>query len=171
MSQPGAMSTYVTQGLDFVDRAPLVVEATDTVRATPDEVWAAILDYERWPAWFPRIATCAATSDPPTGIGSTRDVVLKGGGGTFRERFIAWDEPERWSFTVYEGPPLFTSIVERVTLRPLDDDRTEVTYRMALAPRRVLTPILRQARGQLQKVLAGALANLDGELDRRRRLG
>ena len=83
------------------------------------------------------------------------------------DRVIAWEPGSE----AEDGSLEFGGWTWRYDLRPAGDDRTEVTYRMALAPRRVLTPILRLARGQLQKVLAGALANLDGELDRRRRLG
>lgn len=162
------MATYVTQDLAWADRAPLVVESTAIVQGTPQEVWDAILDYPRWAVWFPRIATCQATSDPPTGVGSTRDVTLKGGGGTVSERFIAWDEPEVWAFTATSGPPVFTSIVERIAIEALDDGRSSVSYRMALAPRSLLLPVLRLATGQLQKVLATALANLDGEVAGRR---
>lgn len=162
------MATYVTQDLAWADRAPLVVESTGTVAGTPEEVWAAILDYPRWAAWFPQIAECHATSDPPTGVGSTRDVTLKGGGGTVAERFIAWDEPSVWAFTATSGPPVFTSIVERVTIEPLDDDRSTVTYRMALAPRALLLPLLKLGRGRMAGILATALANLDAEVARRR---
>ena len=161
------MATYVTQDLDWAERAPLVVESTGIVLGTPQEVWDAILDYPRWVAWFPQLTDCHATSDPPTGVGSTRDVSLKGG-GTVSERFIAWDEPEVWAFTATSGPPVFTSIVERVTIEPVDDGRTSVTYRMALAPRSVLLPILKLGRGRLAGVLATALRNLDAEVARRR---
>ena len=135
---------------------------------TAQEVWDAIVDYPRWAAWFPQIARCHATSEPSTGLGSTRDVRLKGGGGTIGERFIAWDEPRVWAFTATSGPPVFTSIVERVTIERVGDDRASVTYRMALAPRRALLPVLRLAKGRLASVLATALANLDGEVARRR---
>ncbi len=167
------MATYVTQDLAWADRAPLVVESTATLGGTAQEVWDAILDYPRWTAWFPQITACQATSDPPTGVGSTRDVTLKGGGGTVSERFIAWDEPSAdapgvWAFTATSGAPVFTSIVERVTIEPLADGRAQVTYRMALAPRSVLLPLLKLGRGRLAGVLATALANLDVEVARRR---
>ncbi|MEZ5180971.1 MAG: SRPBCC family protein [Acidimicrobiales bacterium] len=162
------MGSYVEQDLAWADRAPIVVEATGTVAGTAQEVWDAIVDYPRWAAWFPQIARCHATSEPSTGLGSTRDVRLKGGGGTIGERFIAWDEPRVWAFTATSGPPVFTSIVERVTIERVGDDRASVTYRMALAPRRALLPVLRLAKGRLASVLATALANLDGEVARRR---
>ncbi|MEZ5139172.1 MAG: SRPBCC family protein [Acidimicrobiales bacterium] len=127
------MGSYVEQDLAWADRAPIVVEATGTVAGTAQEVWDAIVDYPRWAAWFPQIAGCHATSEPSTGLGSTRDVRLKGGGGTIGERFIAWDEPRVWAFTATSGPPVFTSIVERVTIERAGDDRASVTYRMALA--------------------------------------
>ncbi|MCB1030590.1 MAG: SRPBCC family protein [Acidimicrobiales bacterium] len=165
------MATYVTQQIDFVDTAPLMVEASNIVSATPREVWAAIVDYPRWVEWFPRVDACEPTSEPPTGVGSTRDVTLKGGLGVIAEKFIVWDELSCWAFTVTSGPPVFSSIVERITIEPVDDHRTRVTYRMALAPKWFVAPVLKAAKGQLHKVLATALTNLDGELEIRRREG
>lgn len=162
------MATYQQQDLAWSEHAPLVVERRAIVHGTPQEVWDAILDYPGWTRWFPRVATCQATSDPPTGLGSTRDVTLKGGGGAISERFIEWDEPHLWAFTGTAGPPVFSSIVERIAIEPLGDDRATVSYRMALAPRGPLRWVFGLAKGQLGGVLERALANLDDEVARRR---
>ena len=134
--QPWRMATYVEQDLAWADRAPLVVESTAAVAGTPQEVWDAILDYPRWAEWFPRIARCRSTSDPAYGLGSTRDVTLKGGGGTVSERFIAWDEPEVWAFAT--GKPkrdsthidlLLDSLAGAATVR---DQSTYATFNALL---------------------------------------
>jgi hypothetical protein len=51
--------------------------------------------------------------------------------------------------------------VERVTLRELSPTRTQVTYRMAIRPRRGLSPLVKAARGGVQKNLTAALRSLN----------
>lgn len=162
-----AMATLIPQTLAFADTAPVIAESTATIDGTPAEVWATILVYERWPEWFPSVKTCRSTSEPATGVGSTRTVTIPGG-MSVDERFIAWDEPEVWAFTALTGPPVFQSLVERITIRPVGDDRSEVTYRMAIEPKRGFGGVLKVARSQIAKTLAGALRNLDGEVARTR---
>ena len=134
---------------------------------TPAEVWAVLLDYPGWTRWFPKVLSCEATSDPATGIGSTRVVTLPGK-ARVEERFIGWDEPHLWAFTATDGPAMFGGLVERVTIEALDERRTEVAYRMALDPRGLLKPVFRFVRGSFEKNLATALRNLDAEVARLR---
>ena len=161
------MATFVKQDLGFAETAPIIIESTAVVAAPRAEVWAVICDHERWPEWFASLTAARATSVPPSGVGSTREVKLSGG-FTFQEEFIAWDEPEVWAFTGTEGPAPFQSLVERVTLVELDPDRTEVTYRMAIEPRRGFGLLVKAVRGGVAKNLAKALRSLDGVTAARR---
>ncbi len=157
-----AMGTLEPQDLDFAESAPVIAEHVAVVDGTAAEVWAAILDYPGWTGWFPGVKGCEPTSDPSTGIGSTRRVTL-GGGVVVDERFIAWDEGERWAFTALTGPPGFGKLVERVTLRQLGPRLTEVTYRMAIGPKpTALTPMFKLLRPVIEKNLRVALRNLNG---------
>ena len=161
------MAAYVPQGLAFADDAPLRFEASHVVAATPAEIWPVLCDHERWPEWWSSLTKVTSTSTPASGVGSTREVVLKGG-LTFQEEFIAWDEGECWAFTGIEGPPVARSLVERVTLAPVDDQRTEVTYRMAVAPRPGCGFLVKAARRSVERNLREALANLDAQTAARR---
>ncbi|WP_421121931.1 SRPBCC family protein [Aquihabitans daechungensis] len=161
------MATYIPQDLAFAETAPIIIESTAVVAATRSEVWAVICDHERWPEWFGSLTSVRSISTPASGVGSTREVKLSGG-FTFQEEFIAWDEPELWAFTGTSGPGPFRSLVERVTLVELDPGRTEVTYRMAIEPRRGFGPVLKVARGGIAKNLAKALRQLDGATAARR---
>ncbi len=161
------MATFVPQGIAFAETAPIIIESTEVVAATRAEVWAVICDHERWPEWFGSLTSVRSTSTATTGVGSTREVKLAGG-FTFQEEFIAWDEPAVWAFTGIEGPPLFRSLVERVTLVERDAGRTEVTYRMAFEPRPGLGLLLKAARGGVAKNLGKALRNLDAATADRR---
>lgn len=162
-----AVATYVPQNLAFAESAPVVVESSGTVAGTRSEVWAVICDHERWPEWMSALTSCRSTSTPAAGVGSTREVKLSGG-FSFTEEFIAWDEPEVWAFTGITGPPAFRSLVERITLVELAPDRTEITYRMAIEPRRGFGLLVKAATRGIEKNLTQALARLDGVVAARR---
>lgn len=161
------MATYTPQGIDFADRAPVVAQSVGVIAGTREEVWAALCDHERWTDWMPNLKSCRATSTPASGVGSTRVVTLAGG-LAFTEEFIAWDEPERWAFTGVSGPPMFEKLVERVTLVELGPELTEITYRMAIGPRRGFATLVKLARPRIEKSLKVALRNLNQSVAARR---
>jgi uncharacterized protein YndB with AHSA1/START domain len=167
------MADYAPQTIEFADTAPAIAEGSAEVDGTPAEVWAVLIDNERWPEWFGGgVTKVVTTSAERTGVGSTREVHLgKGRPMRFAERFIAWDEGERWAFTVVTGPPTFKSLVERCLIEPISDTRTRVTYRMAFEPRGFLKPFVGLLRGQLDKAIARGMGGLAKEVVKRRIAG
>ncbi len=162
------MGQLVPQELEFADTAPLRAEGRTLVEGTAAEVWAVLLDYERWPVWFAGVKQCRATSDPATGVGSTREVVLTGG-ATVEERFIGWEEGGLWSFTATAmKPALFRSLVERVTIEDLGPRRTQVTYRMAVDPSPALKLLAPALKPVLTRNLTKAMASLAHQVTARR---
>ena len=162
------MATLTPQTIEFAETAPFRAEGSAVVAGTPAEVWAVVLDYERWPDWFPGVKRCHATSTPPTGVGSTREVVLSGG-STFQERFIAWEDEALWSFTATEmKPPGFRSLVERLTIEDLGPNRSQVTYRMGLELTIGLKPLALLLRPMLNRTLTKAMAGLAAQVVSRR---
>lgn len=164
------MATYAPQDLAFADTAPVQVEGTAVVDGTPAEAWAVLLDYPSWPRWFGGgVTTCESTSDPATGVGSTRVVGLGPGGRLrFVERFIAWDEEAVWAFTAVEGPGVFRSLVERCTLEELGAGRTRATYRMAFDPKPGLKPLVPGLRRGIGRALTKGMEGLATEVRARR---
>lgn len=164
------MATYLPQELAFVDRAPVRIEGTAVVEGTAAEAWAVLLDYPSWPRWFGGgVSSCEATSDPATGIGSTRVVGLGPGGRLrFVERFIAWDDEADWAFTAIEGPGVFRSLVERCSLLELSPTRTRVTYRMAFDPKLGLKPLVPGLRRGIGRALTKGMEGLAAEVTARR---
>ena len=161
------MATLEPQELDFAETAPFIAEAPVVVSGTPAEVWAVLLDYPAWPRWFKGVKTCEPTSDPATGVGSTRTVTLQAG-GRVDERFIAWEDEQLWAFTGVAAPRILDALVERVTIRPLDAERTEVTYRIAARWWGPFALLMKGLRRGVEKNLAASLRNLDAELAARR---
>lgn len=162
------MATLCPQDIHFAETAPVRAEGTAVVDATPTEIWAVLVDYEGWPEWFTAVRSCQASSDPSTGVGSTREVRLTGG-ARLEERIIAWEPGALWAFTAEAmSPATFRSLVERVTITEVAPGRTSVTYRMAFEPRRWLRPLAPMLRLGLRRSLAAAMGHLGEEARARR---
>src|SRR4051812_6234109 len=97
--------------LGFTTRSPFVLENQAVINATPDRVFAIFATGERQAEWFQDFVACRWTSAEPHGNGAEREVELKL--LTVKERFLAWEEGKRLSFTVYGITlPLVSAMVE-----------------------------------------------------------
>lgn len=124
------MPKLTPRGTDFIDSASTQIKTDITVNATPEEVWAVLTDNERWPEWFAAAKECRTTSQGVEGVGAGRWIHID----LFKvnERFVAWDPPHRWAFTILEANlPGIISVVEQALLQPTGDGQTVVTYVMA----------------------------------------
>jgi len=146
---------------EWIDRAPVKFRASREIAATPEEVWSALCDHERWPVWFSALSGAGATGGE--GIGSTRFVMV--GKDRIDETFVIWDEPRSWGFTVdrAEGPigRIGASLNERVDIQVLSNDRVRVTYLMGFDPRPRTRFVFRLIKRQMTKNLRSALAGLE----------
>jgi uncharacterized protein YndB with AHSA1/START domain len=145
--------------IEFVDRAPIVVRAEVTVRATPERVWTAFADAAVWPQWFKGLKVARYTSPPPYGVGTKRHVELQG----FKvdETILAFDVARRYAFRVDSGNlPLLAALVEVVTLEP-QAGATRVVYRQAFEPSWWLRPVAGLFRRQMERGLREGLAGLE----------
>ena len=154
------MATYVPRELDFADAAPVRIDGEAVADVDPAAVWAKLVDHRGWPEWWGSpLVRCEPTSDPASGVGSTRTVVLKPN-IRFEERFIAWEPESLWAFTVETGPPGIRSIVERCRIHVEGPGRTRVSYRMAIDPKAGLKPLLPLLRKQVAASLQAAMERL-----------
>ena len=81
--------TLQSEGLDFLDRAPLQVQAEVVVAATPAAVWPALADASAWIVWFSGMKQARYTSPQPHGMGSTRHVSVAM--SNLNEQILAFD--------------------------------------------------------------------------------
>jgi uncharacterized protein YndB with AHSA1/START domain len=144
--------------IDWINRAPLRVEARAESAASPDKVFAVLADHERWPEWFPSLRKVTVLG-PAEGVGARRRVVIPG--MTVDEEFIVWEPGARWTFTGYEARPRFTrSLVEDCVLTPLPDGGTAISYTMYMDPAGLAGFVVKLGVGRMRKNNTKAMQNL-----------
>ena len=152
------MKPLTKQGIDWIEHAPVRIEARGESAAAPDAVFAVLADHERWPEWFPSIKRVSVLG-PAEGVGARRRVELRG--LTVDEEFIVWEPGRRWSFTGYSARPHFTrSLVEDCRLSPNASGGTDITYTMYLDPSPVWRVLFKAAVGRVRANNTQAMANL-----------
>lgn len=112
--------------------APKTVVVKQHIAAPIQRVWDVIADNDTWTEWFPAMTECTTTSDPATGVGATRRVIV--GALEADEIFVTWDEPHQWAFIITRtNIPMATKFLEQLELAE-DSTGTMVTYTGAFTP-------------------------------------
>lgn len=142
----------------FVATARQTVTVDQIVRAPIQKVWDTIANNDLWPQWFPIMTECQTTSDPATGIGATRSVVV--GLLEADEVFVAWDEPHLWAFSIVKtNLPMATKFVGQLELST-HDQGTKVVYTGAFDPHLVTKLSYPIVKRQVRKSWTAGLAGL-----------
>jgi carbon monoxide dehydrogenase subunit G len=156
--------TMRKEDVGFVGRAPSVHVAETTMAATRARVFAAFVDPDGWPGWFPGVRAAAYTSPPPFGVGTIRVAHVRG--TRWVEEMVAWDDGQRWAWTVLRASvPFANAQVECFEFLDAGSG-TRVRWTLALEPRMVARLGARFAAGAVRRLLARATANLDARLGR-----
>ncbi len=155
------MATMTPRPPEWTATAPVKLSASREMRATPDEVFAALADHETWPEWFAAITKVERLGEQSEGVGSKRRVHL-GSRVVIDEEFIVWEPGKAWGFTVCESSPrVLKSLNELVSIQATGPDRVRVTYLMAMDPTRPVGLLLRAGANKLvEKNLGAALEAL-----------
>ena len=144
--------------LDWIERAPLSFRGSATTTASPDALFAILIDYPSWPEWFPSVRSVEHVGDQKEGVGSRRRVRVPG--AVFDEEFIAWEPGARWTFTgLASRPRILAALVEDCRIEP-KGDRTEVSYTMYVEPVRGLGLPTKASAPMLRRNLTKAMQNL-----------
>jgi uncharacterized protein YndB with AHSA1/START domain len=81
------MADLVQRTIEWIDDAPIKIEATAESAASPSDVFAVLADHERWPEWFPTVKDVTVIG-AAEGVGARRRVKIPG--ATVDEEFIVW---------------------------------------------------------------------------------
>jgi hypothetical protein len=151
------------EDIGFVERAPAVHRAAETLAAPRARVFAAFADAGSWPRWFPSVQAAAYLSPPPYGVGTIREARVSG--TRWLEEMIAWDEGVRWGWTVVGASvPFATAQVECFEFADAPAGGTTVRWTLALEPRLVARLGARFATAALARMLGRATRALDAQL-------
>jgi hypothetical protein len=152
------VAALVERTIEWIEIAPVRIEAKNESSASPADVFAVLADHEHWPEWFPLVRKVTVLG-AAAGVGARRRVAIPG--TTVDEKFIIWEPGVRWSFTGVAARPKFTkSLVEDCILGDLESGGTAISYTMYLDPPRALRPLMAGLAGRIQANNNRALANL-----------
>lgn len=128
----------------FFDTAPFRWTSCIDVRATPDEVWAGLVDY--YPLAWCKMLSGHYTSPAPYQLGSTRRITVASV-MLLEEEFFRWNDTERQhSFHVLKSNiPLLKSFAEDYHVTEIDGG-ARLTWRFAIEPKRGFFTVMRLSR-------------------------
>lgn len=137
------------------------VQASVTIGAPPERVWAVLSDLTAMRAYLPGLRSVRLLSGPEAGVGAVRHCVFEDG-VELTERVTDWQEGTGYTLetTAFEGVPMRSN--EITFALDGDGERTTVTQSMRYAMKGgPLAPLLeRLARGRMVAALDGALGGL-----------
>jgi hypothetical protein len=144
--------------LAWLAQASLVVSNQVFVPASVLQVFAVLADIGNWHAWCPGVTEAEVVGPLPTGVGAMRKV--KAGGFRFEERFVAWEDGLRVTFSgLTTSAPGFRSLVEDWSVVPdtSDPSKSVLTQTMGVALSGAVRPLTGVLRWYLQRAtLRGA---------------
>ncbi len=151
------MPNHVVQPPEWIDSAPVRVEKSIEIAASPAEVWRHIADHVHWPEWFTALDRVDITG-LPTGVGGERRVYARR--LPIDEVFTAWDENEHFAFAATSSRLMFlTTLAESVRIEPTDGG-CRVVYRQGLQGRRGVGFVVEQLGTQMATGLEEGLTGL-----------
>lgn len=119
-------------GVEFFDVAPTCHRASREIAATPEQIFAVLLDGDSWVKWALPITGIDWTSGFPIEVGSTRTVHMKGGLIGYEE-FIAYEHGVRMAFRFNEvSKEGIQAFAEDYQVTDLGGGRSRVEWTMAM---------------------------------------
>jgi uncharacterized protein YndB with AHSA1/START domain len=160
-----AMRTLEPVELEWIERAPQTARISEHIEAPPAAVFAMFADAASWPRWFPLMTRATWLTPGPPGVGSEREVTMRGF-GTFVERFVAFEPERRFAFTVFKSSSgMMSRFGEDYRLTPegpgtrfdwiMGAEAAGIGKRLAPAMRVFMKQLLTRAARNLDKQLSG----------------
>lgn len=150
--------------LEFFDIAPTIHRATQEMTATPEEIFAVLLDAGAWVEWAMPITKVVWTSGFPIEVGSLRDVHMRGG-LVGHEEFIAYEYGVRMAFRFNEvSKKGIEAFAEDYQVTNLGGGRCRVEWAMAMKTTRQGPAIVATLSAKVMTFMLGRMLNKFGRL-------
>ena len=151
------MPSHPVQPPEWIDSAPIRVEKSIDIGASPSAVWAIIADHTSWPTWFTTLDAVEVVGSA-TGVGGGRRVTVKK--LALDEQFTAWDVDQHFAFAVVKSKiPILDTMAESVRIESTATG-CRVGYRQGLQAKRGMGKALELIWKPAAKGLEEALENL-----------
>ena len=112
----------------FLDTAPIRGALRQRIPASAAATFRSFEDADAWPLWLDPVTKIEWTSPQPFGVGTTRDITIRG--RVVSETFYTWDDGTRMSFYFASGQlPLFAAFAEDYELVPVGTYECELVWR------------------------------------------
>lgn len=135
----------------FADRSKRHFSYDFRVAGEPAAVFRAITDPTEFGRWFPDHRGVRWITAEPHGVGSLREVRLRG--LAVHEQILVWEPGRRFAFCLVKmSAPLLARMVEDFRLSDAGDGQTRVVWTIAFKPKLLagaLVPILRPVFGKM----------------------
>lgn len=133
--------TSIVEPVDegFFTSAPSRYSETFAIARPATEVWRELVSDK--PLDWCRVLSVRWTSEPPYGVGTTREAKVLGGATKVQEYFFIWEEGRRHAFYVTEANvPFFRCLAEDYVVEPAGVDHCRFTWTVGLEPTRLGRP-------------------------------
>ncbi len=151
-------------GIDFFGSAPTRYQATVEIFASPEQVFAVLLDAESWVRWALPITAVEWTSGFPIDVGSTRTVDMRGGLIGYEE-FIAYEHGVRMAFRFNEASKGgIRAFAEDCQIADLGGGRCRVEWTMAIETVRISPKIATKVIDPVMSVMVKRMLRKFGRL-------
>lgn len=136
----------------YTERSPYQFRNEARLDVPPDRAFEIVALDEGAPEWFKDFVACRFTSEPPYGVGTTRDIELKI--LTVKERFVVWEPGKRLTFCTYASTlPIVSEMLEDMRFEPTGDGGTRFSWDVHYTPTKLMQP--RLIHGLARKVFEG----------------
>jgi hypothetical protein len=135
--------------LRFAECAPFKFDNQAVINASPARVFEILSLGEEERIWLKDFKSAEWRSEPPHGVGSTRELALKM--LTVKEHFVVWEPGRRLSFSIAAITlPAVTAMFQDLQIEPMAQGKTRlrwvVYYRPSLITR-LIHPVARAIFG------------------------
>jgi mxaD protein len=121
-------AALLASGFSVAAAPQLSVKKSITIAAPADKVWNATKNFNGVNTWHPALASDEIVSGTNNTVGAVRVLTLKGG-GTVKERLLAFDETgHRYRYAILEGVIPVSHYTSSFIVSSVGNDKTLVTW-------------------------------------------